>query len=100
MNQNRAAKLLEHPDGPVTAETIRAAFTARVMALHPDTAKTHGAGKPVDIDELKEARDTLLNRCNVGEFACKTCKGSGTVRYRIGTRRCMACRGTGETHGS
>lgn len=86
----------------LTDPQIRLAFANAVKLHHPDTAPDKDAPARIvwTVDALKAARDVLLNRRNVAEFACKTCKGKGTVRYRMGTKRCEACRGTGETRGS
>lgn len=86
--------------GLYNAAAVKAAHRQAVLFNHPDTI-SHLDVTPVwTIDQIGQARDTLLNRCNVSEFACKTCKGKGTVRYRMGTRPCVPCKGTGETHGS
>lgn len=95
MNANRAAKLLNLPDGLVTADGVQAAFSAAVKAAHPDNGGTGG-----DIDELKQARNELLRHTAAGrDFACRQCSGKGTVPARLGVRPCGACRGTGERNG-
>lgn len=75
-------------------ETIKAAFNQRVKETHPDALKLGGT---CDMDQLKQARELLLNRRNVSEFACKQCKGKGNVPARMGVKSCAACKGTGET---
>lgn len=99
----------------LTDKDVKSAFRVQMKIYHPDTmaqyminlqeSKANGgnldhARISWSADELKEARDTLLNRRNVDEFACRTCKGTGSVRYRMGTRPCGACKGTGDGNGS
>lgn len=90
----------------LTDDDVRGAFRAQMKAYHPDT--TTAAMDPArpeqpqivwTADSIKEARDALLNRRNVDDFACKTCKGTGTVRYRLGTRACVPCKGSGDSRG-
>lgn len=89
----------------LTNEQVKDAFRHQMKISHPDTT-TAAMGtmhlRPDVVwtaDSIKEARDTLLNRRNVNEFACKTCNGTGKVRYRMGTRPCVPCKGTGDTNG-
>lgn len=95
MRQADALALLGLTGCETTPEAVAMAFQRTVKATHPDAG---GAG--ADMDKLKQARDALLNRRNVSDFACKQCSGRGTVPARLGVRPCGACRGTGERHGS
>lgn len=80
----------------LTDEQVKTAYRVTVKAIHPDVSKR--ALNP-DMDKVGAARDALLNRRNVDDFACKTCKGTGTVRYRLGTRACVPCKGSGDSCG-
>lgn len=87
----------------LTDEDVKIAFRLRCKQFHPDMVVVQYARGIVPkwtMDEVGAARDTLLNRRNVSEFACKQCKGKGTVPARMGVKPCGACKGTGETHGS
>lgn len=101
MKLREAIELLGLSEWELEPDRIREAFRHEVMKHHPDTqGQAMGEETGRTIDQLKAARDTLLNRRNVDEFACRTCKGTGSVRYRMGTRPCGACKGTGDGNGS
>lgn len=60
------------------AETIMAAYRAKVLADHPDQGGTGGG-----IAALKLARDQMLGRePRPSDNSCKVCGGKGWVRTR------------------
>ena len=95
MKFGTALELLGISEWEATPERAREAFNSEVKRLHPDTG-----GEGADISKLIAARNLVLNRRNDAEFACKQCKGKGTVSARMGVKPCGACKGTGETRGS
>lgn len=105
MNLRRAKEILGPycPGGPVTKESVRAAFAAAVRDSHPDTKPAY-SGPPVApplaplrayaMEELQGARNRWLQ--DLGEEArtekvCPVCRGTGV--QAIGLKRFSCVRG-------
>lgn len=99
----------------LTREQVDRAFTEAVKRNHPDTtgqalenlAADIAAGVDVDaprevwtVDSLKEAREVLRQVVAGANNRCRTCKGSGIIRAKMGSTPCVACKGTGDKRGS
>jgi DnaJ-class molecular chaperone len=86
--------LIEPEDRSV--RSIRAAWARKVRITHPDTAPDVAEAAKSNIETISAARDLLLDLLTGQNATCKTCKGSGKVRGRMGAVDCYACNGTGE----
>lgn len=82
-------------EGAVNSAAISAAFAEKVKEQHPDTG-----GPGTDMTQLKAARDHMRQVVAGENRRCKTCKGSGIVRVKMGATPCAACKGTGDKRGS
>lgn len=77
-----------------SADTVRRAYAAAVMADHPD----HG-GTGARLATLQEARDAMIMAPELQSAVspCVLCHGVGKTRGRFGAQTCTACGGSGET---
>lgn len=91
MTPRAAARLLGLVNG-FGAEDVRAAFVAKVKATHPDMNPGEDLG--ADVAALVAAKDLLLgNQAN--EIPCPQCRGSGSIKGKIGVYECGRCGGEG-----
>lgn len=102
MNRSEAAKLLGLLDDECqSAQSIRAAWAAKVRECHSDTAES-GTDDAEKLGKLTQARDILLSQRVAPESRCKQCSGRGmlsALKGRIGMVTCPACKGTGDKFG-
>ena len=96
MTHAEALKLLELVELNPSMATIKAAWARKVHMSHPDKGGA-AVNAPRDISKLTEARNILLDALSEHRWTCKTCRGSGMQRGRIGSQSCVACSGTGES---
>ena len=94
MTREEALKILDlgHALPFPTAEMIRARFSAKVKAAHPDGGMLPSGGAReagFRIKELKQARDVLLAAVDSTKPTdCVTCRGSGWVAVGFRQERC------------
>lgn len=98
MTQHEAMAALDcFPPACASVRHIRAAWAAKVRVTHPDTSPDIAAQAADNIKRYSMARDVLLQHVDDENGTCKTCKGTGKVRGRVGAVDCHSCSGTGET---
>lgn len=106
IDEKKARAILGLTDLVLSAANINTAFAVAMKANHPDTTTQAMENlNPLDpgdncvtawtADSIKAARDYLRQVVTGADKACKTCRGHGVVRARMGTTPCGACGGTG-----
>ena len=88
---------------PKSAEELRKAYRAALMAAHPDTRDDAACDNAKTVSEVKAANDVLHAwiESNLpsahAEKVCVLCAGRGTVREskKPLAATCVACGGTG-----
>ena len=94
MNRTEAMLLLNLTGKP-GPDAVREAFRRRAQALIlPD--KDAVIEPFYSIEELRAAREVLINSDSAKVYACKVCRGSGKTQVGMLPQTCMACGGTGE----
>lgn len=78
MTFSEAARTLRVRLDGLTEETLKAAYAARVKALHPDTSSTPSAQAAGSLERCKAARAKLLRYLG-RQTPCPHCEGTGYV---------------------
>lgn len=81
--------------GSPSPDAVRAAFKALSRQLV--TPEPGDVIEPFySIDDLRAARDALINSSENDFPPCIVCRGRGKVRSGFGVQTCVACGGSGE----